>query len=322
MNELLGSAPHRVNLDTVLILATFLGIVLLAFGVFGRPSHDRPHCVRCRADVRALAWTESPRCGCGAALDRSGAVRSVGRVRRPRLIWCGAVVWLLTLLVTAETVRLRWTNQSWVTWIPRGVVVSRAVAGDSWALQELGNRKITPETAGELLVREAEGEVTLPSRSILSRPNLLSIWSATQPNADRVMSAILGDLGARGVLADGTISIELGIRQNSTPFAWVVRIEGVALAAAGEPRRAMNDWSLTPRRPPLYSSVGTRSLTGAAVLTLPAATGCRVGDTVEVSILSGFGPLAVGLARSPLFDRLAPAAQHAAAGGDGLKCGE
>jgi len=83
-------------LNGLLAVLTFISITLVVWGLFGRPNHARPVCVRCKADARPHAWSEPLRCACGHDLARPGAVRTRGRVRRPRVAWLGAAMLVMT----------------------------------------------------------------------------------------------------------------------------------------------------------------------------------------------------------------------------------
>ncbi len=92
--------------ELVIPCLAFLGVVLLVAGIWGQPDQSRPVCRVCKADARPSAWTEPLTCVCGAALDRPGAVRTKGRVRRPWRSVVGAVLLVAGCLLAWDVVRL------------------------------------------------------------------------------------------------------------------------------------------------------------------------------------------------------------------------
>ena len=87
--------------DIAIAIALFLGFVGLAIfsiGVVGRHATGEPRCVKCKVDVRSVAWDDAPRCPqCGADLARGGSVRLAGRRRRRPELLTGTVLLLCAI---------------------------------------------------------------------------------------------------------------------------------------------------------------------------------------------------------------------------------
>lgn len=260
---------------TVVALA-FLGVTLMAFGIFGRPTHASPRCRACGADVRALAWSDEPTCGCGRRLDRPGAVHSRGRERRPRIAIAGVLFWVVGAGLAAETIRLRTRNQSWIAWVPSSIVVARAEAGDEWAVELLNHDEISPALAGETLLR-IYGGATFPK---VSTERLLSIWRRERPNAQRVGDAFIRRLNNAALIADDDSAVcLLSTGSLPAPSSWLVRIEEVE--SEGKPVA----WTLSAMRPPFGANAGERVFVGGGVVQVRLPESVPPGTPLTIKVV-------------------------------------
>ena len=275
--------------DFIIAGVAFLGVTLIAFGLFGRPSHAQPCCVGCGADARPQAWSEAPRCGCGAALDRPGAVRSKGRVRRPRLALLGLALWLAAVAITGETIRLRMSDRSWIAWLPSNFVVGQAIRGHSWAQSIWEGDDLTPAIAGETL-RIAYGSeqsaIAIPADLLFGR------WLETRDEAAstiRIMSESIVPV-SRVEGNECICVLEPGLPMEER---WAFRIERVE--HKGQPL----EWRLAAHRPPKHANAGRRAFVVCAELHITLPASIAPADEVEIVLTTVMAPGAIGLALDP-----------------------
>ncbi len=279
--------------EAIVGVAAFIGIALLGFAIFGRPDQSLPRCSQCRADARRFARNSPMLCECGAALDRPGAVRTKGRVRRWGFAIAGIVVWIAAIGLTLETIRERAIGTSWVRFIPIGALIARSNAGDEWAVDALHERSLaddlSPEDAGALLREIYEPSPNTPK---ISGHMAFKRWSLTRPDAAR-MIPLMSHYAAKGVHWEGDdLVCELG-PTISLPEAWLLRIERVSIGG-----RELS-WSLTVA--PLYrsGSVGTRAFLGTATLRVIVPRDDRPIGPVELDALIVASRGAAGMACDP-----------------------
>lgn len=104
----------------VALLGLICGLILLWRGRRGRRRGDTPHCRRCEY---ALVGIDSERCPeCGAGLAARNIVHGE-KVRRPGLVWTGAVLLLLALAVLAVQGPAAYRSFDWYRLKPTGWVV-------------------------------------------------------------------------------------------------------------------------------------------------------------------------------------------------------
>ncbi len=100
-----------------LVAAMVIGIILIVRGIRGVPEFSEPHCRKCNYDVRMLDWSREERVcpECGSDLTQPKAVRFGNYRKRPKMIWSGAGLCalplvLIALVVLQQVLGIRWQN--------------------------------------------------------------------------------------------------------------------------------------------------------------------------------------------------------------------
>lgn len=290
----------------------FLVAILTAAWLFGRPDDSRPRCGRCRADVRKFAWDDPLRCTCGADLGRPGAVRSSGRLRRPRFGWVAALVALTAIGVVAASYILERRGLAWSDVLPRQIVEVSARNGEAWARESLRRRigagslsresvqrlvlagvfgEHLPKLAGGLIaigpgVRHAVGAEVELLRGLLrvSPQATRKTPSEAEPPRDEAL-VVLVELGRVSWLDHRSIAL--------------LRVDRVLLD--GVPAT----WSL--RVQPLPSMVGERVvLHGAELLVRDPSGGERLNRVVTIDGVLAISAAGLGAVGDPLIDSPLP----------------
>lgn len=233
-----------LSVDTV-ILATgaLLAILLIAAGLFGRPNDARPVCVRCRRDARPLAWSDLPRCPCGADLTKAGAVRTSGRVRRPRLAITGIVLFVVVTVATVVAVDLGRKHLTWIDLAPLALIEPSAIAGNDWAVRSVQRRANSTAVAADEalrllhLVRQPTIAATFPNSgwegsfaSAVSR--CVSGWreGPLQQGSDAIEVAGVTAIEDPGATDRGTHRVvHLAASPVDAQRSWMVRIDRVRI---------------------------------------------------------------------------------------------
>lgn len=131
-------------LMALLLVWALVGIVMLYRGWRGAPTLSEPRCAKCGYDLRGFAGAPPTVCTeCGSDLGRPHAIRWGANRRRPRLMWTGAAVAAIPLLlVAAMAVGASFGVRPGQ--IPRSnsaVIASlRTTANQPWEWQELQRR--------------------------------------------------------------------------------------------------------------------------------------------------------------------------------------
>lgn len=137
----------------LLVVGFLIGLVLVYRGWRGVPMLSEPRCAKCGYDLRGFAGAPPAVCSeCGSDLTKPHAVRWGQYRRRPRLIWAGAAVagvplllFAAMLIIVARGSRIDRFPQS-----NRAVIASLAKTADSpWDWQELQRRRAAGSLSGQ-----------------------------------------------------------------------------------------------------------------------------------------------------------------------------
>jgi hypothetical protein len=230
--------------SVVLASLAFIALTLIGIGLFGRPDQGKPLCRSCKRDARELAWDDVPTCPCGARLDAPGAVRTRGRVRRPRLVVVGLVIALADVALLLWTIPLARRHLNWVDGLPSFIVRYGLEHDAEWAIESIGRRAraetLRPVDLGWLLPALAANR-SLTLRSLgPSGDRLMGQWIEHPVNVDAVLPIIAAvDAFDSTQLLGGNdpSTLFIGITQSPTvdEGRWLVRVEGVELDGAAVP---------------------------------------------------------------------------------------
>jgi len=183
--------------ELVVGILAFLALTLVGFGIFRGPDQSRPACAACRTDARRFAWNSPPVCPCGKRLDRPGAVRTHGRIRRPRLVVSGLIIASATALLATWTFTLRAQKLMWIDILPLRLRVEGLRRGADWAISSTERRQaaraIDAAEAVTLIAAIDEGRLALvktPSAELGKvRSALLASWAEEPAIAAEVQSS-------------------------------------------------------------------------------------------------------------------------------------
>lgn len=158
----MNAAPPPLGFLELLIGLAVLagGLVLLGRGWRGARRGDEPHCRRCGYALVGIASDKCPECGAGLA--DPGAVVRGERVRRPGLVWAGAVLTLLGLGVLLVPSLGLLDRVNWYAWQPTGWVIDDLESGLSAGAAGKAGR-----AWGELQRRAKSGGLGGPHRGRL-----------------------------------------------------------------------------------------------------------------------------------------------------------
>ena len=303
--------------EFVVGLLAFLAVTVVGFGVFGRPDQSRPTCAICRVDARRFAWENAPVCTCGARLDRAGAVRTRGRIRRPRVIVAGIVFCCATALFAVWTYTIRAQSLTWIDVLPVRVRVEGIRRGAEWALNSVERRQLSrvigSAEALALLVGMDDALSALPATGTATaavselRDTMLETWSEDPEISDRILEIVTGlqvalatstTLPDRGERARGT-TIGFDVVLSSRMFflrgtrgydGCFVRVERVAIGEqvvpwtmtcyGRSPTRVVIDSASCAVQLPSDVSLGDTAITLDMLLVRSAATWAALGDEV------------------------------------------
>src|SRR5688572_23077442 len=91
---------YSMLIPMLLILLGGAGLIVLLRGLRGRPMLTPPKCAKCGYDIRTFSGEAPTLCSeCGADLTQTYAIRWGDKQRRPRLIWLGAIMLVLPVLL-------------------------------------------------------------------------------------------------------------------------------------------------------------------------------------------------------------------------------
>lgn len=201
----------------------FLAMTLVGLGLFGRPDQSRPTCARCGADARPFAWDAPPRCSCGAGLDRPGAVRTRGRIRRPRAIVAGVVLLVLAAPAMAWLVGLEQKRLRWFDGLPLAVRAYGLERGDAWAIESAYRRQaraVATASEAAALIEAADRGVQL-DRLAPPDPRSYLIESLLQAHLDDAS------------IADRTFPIASALAMSARAVPCYTTEDGTVRVAAG-----------------------------------------------------------------------------------------
>jgi hypothetical protein len=257
-------------------VSSVLGTWLVVYGVFGGPAFDRPVCVRCRSDARPAAWRDPMRCGCGAALDRPGAVRTKGRRRRPKTAILGALVWCAAGGAAFETHRLESLGRTWLDYVPQTLLVQQAAAGRAWAIDLAAERidpaSTSPEEALDLLVGVPWGQTHLTMMSALH-----DRWTTSRPNLESAFDRGAGFAVTPVETGETTPVYRLSINERITQ-GWFGRVERVSIGGRDA------DWRLAPSEERWVWQHGRMAFVGAVQLVVVPPEGLDRSVAHSISI--------------------------------------
>jgi hypothetical protein len=303
----------------VVAALAFLGVTLLGLGLFGRPDQGRPTCRACNADARPAAWDSPPVCACGARLDRAGAVRTRGRMRRRAVVALGVVVTALAIGAGGVSRWIRDSGRTWYDFLPMSIVLDGLRDQSSWAHETVLARRARGSLDDVAFADAVIAANGVPPPFSDEHEQFLGVlraeWIAKPFDVDRLVPQFLGfDLSFAPVDAETPSTPTDGITLCMTALltgaipdqgrAWLFRLTRITVDGAEVP---FNSEVLSGRtsRVLIAGSPGARfSLSGSARTDNVEATVVVEGYLV----LSAVGLAAVG---DPLIDSAAPCEEWA-----------
>lgn len=228
--------------ELVLAALAFLAMSFVGFGLFGRPDQSRPTCRACGTDARPFAWEDAPKCACGAALDRPGAVRTRGRIRRPRLVALGALVGAGAMGGWALESSLGGTSLQWIDLLPFPVARAGVEQRWRWAMRSVERRQqadaLTDEEFADALDTLLSLAAPIEEDVQVMQDTLVWRWRQSPVAFGRVGPMVGGlsvfaeprapDDGTGG--AGDTIGFSISLSPLDGTGEWLVRLERVSVA--------------------------------------------------------------------------------------------